>query len=254
MDGLLSQRKPPAAMQGLLGSGAPAVLGPNGLDETNAAIGRLTGLLGAPSGDEAGNLAALDAAQRGTAINSPERMAFWEAAYPYFMNAATIRGTGGNFNPGLETSAVEGKARAQAGGETGMNGYIYKGGQFLPNTEAPPGTWRVKRKGKAINIPNGRELVSPGDLQPRPTPFSKSVYQGLQEFTDIGPDGKLRLKDGINWEYWGDPGDKSPMMFKQLAVSKDGYSILDRIDLYNKGVRWIDLEPAPGVEIVDKSK
>jgi hypothetical protein len=159
-----------------------------------------------------------------------------------------------NENGGLLGAASAGKARAQAGGEAGINGYIYKGGQFLPNTEAPPGTWRIKRNGKAMNIPNGREFVAPGELQPRPTPFSKSVYQGLQEFTEIGQDGTLRLKDGINWEYWGDPSEKVPLQFKQLATSKDGYSIHDRIDLYNKGVRWVDLEPAPGVDIVAKDK
>ena len=151
--------------------------------------------------------------------------------------------------------ARAGDSRAAAGGTVGINGYLYKGGQFLPQTEAPPGTWRVKVKGKARNIGNGRELVAPGEFQERPTPFSRSVMQmmGGGSIVDIGDDGVAKLNPNYNWAYDGSSPDvKNPLRFKNLAQSKETYSINDLVDLYNKGVRWIDLDPAEGVEIVAK--
>ena len=73
----------------------------------------------------------------------------------------------------MARAKADGISRAIEGGQDGINGYSYKGGQFLPSTEAPPGTWRVKAKGKYQTIANGAEEIEPGVSQPRPTPFSK---------------------------------------------------------------------------------
>lgn len=149
-----------------------------------------------------------------------------------------------------------GTMRAKAGGETSdKNNYFYKGGQFLPNTTAPPGTWRVKFNGRSQNIPNGQELIEPGQFQARPTPFSRSIYQvmGAGTYVTIGPDGRAALNPNINWNYLNTTPDvKSPVLFKNLGQSKEQFSTNDLIDMYNKGARWIDTEPLPGVNVIDK--
>ena len=148
-----------------------------------------------------------------------------------------------------------GAGRATKGGETGVNSYFYKGGQFLPTTEAPPGTWRVKIKGKAQNMPNGAELVAPGVFEPRPTPFSRSIMRvmGGGSLVDIDDAGVAKINPNVNWEYMGvTPDEKQPVRFKQIGESAEHFSVADLVDMYNKGVRWIDTDPLPGVEVIDK--
>src|SRR5262249_15635398 len=140
-------------------------------------------------------------------------------------------------------------------GEAGVNGYLYKGGQFLPSTDAPPGTWRVKVNGKSSNIPNGEELIAPGVKAGRPTPFSKSVYQAMGHgyHVDLDASGQAVLNPRFNWDFAGyGPDTKQTLRFKNLAQSPEQYSINDLMDLYNKGARWIDLEPSTGVSVVAK--
>ena len=146
--------------------------------------------------------------------------------------------------------------RAKKGGEVAeANKYFYKGGQFLPITEAPPGTWRIKVNGKASNLPNGSDMIEPGKREARPTPFSVSVHQvmGAGSYVNID-EGKASVNPNVNWDYLGTtPDEKRNLNFKRLATSVDQYSTNDLVDLYNKGVRWIDLEPNKGVEIVAKA-
>jgi hypothetical protein len=159
-------------------------------------------------------------------------------------------------SPGTPVGALGSSMRSKVGGQIAdANGYYYKGGQFLPSTEAPPGTWRVKVSGKATNVPNGQELVAPGEFAARPTPFSRSIYQvmGGGAYVDVGKDGVAKLNPNINWSYLGaTPDDKSPVRFKKLAESKEHFSTNELVEMYNKGVRWIDTDPLPGVEIVAK--
>ena len=86
--------------------------------------------------------------------------------------------------------------RAGSGGELGQNGYFYKGGQFLPATDAPPGTWRVKfGKGRPKLLSAKRELVAPGEFDYAPTPFSRSVFNLIKFLVNVEPDGSLSLID-----------------------------------------------------------
>lgn len=64
--------------------------------------------------------------------------------------------------------------------------------------------------------------------------------------------GVASLNPRVNWDYVGSPDEKQTVRFKQLASSKEKFSTNDLIGLYNKGVRWIDLDPNPGVEIIAK--
>src|SRR5882672_5550321 len=94
-----------------------------------------------------------------------------------------------------EPSDLTEAGRAAGGGEIGVNGYHYKGGQFLPSTDAPPGTWRVKIKGKSHLIQAKRELVAPGVLEYAPTPFSRAIFTLIREIVTIAPDGTLGVID-----------------------------------------------------------
>lgn len=128
--------------------------------------------------------------------------------------------------------------RAQTGGETGVNGYPYKGGQFLPSTDAPPGTWRVKIKGKSKLLRNKTWLVAPGKMEMAPTPFSQSIFSGIRELVN-DENGVLSInpnrETAINYLY-GDDHDQLNKM----------------IEMYNHGLRWYEVIP-PDVEIITKS-
>jgi hypothetical protein len=40
------------------------------------------------------------------------------------------------------------------------------------------------------------------------------------------------------------------LRYKDLAESASEYTVQDLVDMYNKGMRWIELDPVDGVEIV----
>jgi hypothetical protein len=143
---------------------------------------------------------------------------------------------------------IETSTRAQTGGEIGVNGYEYKGGQFLPSTDAPPGTWRVKIKGKSRLIGSKAELVAPGQMESSPTPFSRSIYGIIRQIVNVNTDGTLSPIDNeaaIN--YYG----------RDIVPGVNGiqgtgtYDVEELVDLFNRGARWIDVTP-PDVEIVAK--
>ena len=90
---------------------------------------------------------------------------------------------------------TDGEGRAVAGGQEGVNGYFYKGGQFLPTTMAAPGKWKVDKKW----ITSGRALVAPGEFAYQPTPFSRSLYEiaGVGHYAVVGRDGKMAVNAGV---------------------------------------------------------
>jgi hypothetical protein len=143
-----------------------------------------------------------------------------------------------------------GKGRAKKGGEIAeSNKAHYKGGQFLPNTSAEPGRWKVGKKW----VKSGNELIEPGVRGHAPTPFSRGIYGPMREFVEH-PDNdfkKVKLKEGM-----------------KTLESKDGYqsyvpvthettwtprladyehhtpvTIGELIEAYNKGHRWFDVKP-----------
>jgi len=195
-----------------------------------------------------GNGKYADSGGRGTVIPFDDRRGWDEDQHP--------RDEDGKFASGSET--IKGSRAPKGGGIAEANKYFYKGGQFLPITEAPPGTWRIKVKGKSSNLPNGAEQVEPGKREGRPTPFSRSVYSVMGAGAEVDVDltsGKASLNQRYNWDYAGTtPNEKRHVVFKNLASSKETYSTNDLIELYNRGVRWIDLEPNEGVEVVAKSE
>lgn len=133
---------------------------------------------------------------------------------------------------------TEAGSRAQIGGETGVNGFPYKGGQFLPSTTAPPGTWRVKIKGKSKLVHNKTWLVAPGKMAMAPTPFSRSIFAMIREYVN-DEHGVLSInpnkETAVSYVY-GDDRDEFDKM----------------IEMYNRGLRWYEVIP-PDVEIIAKS-
>ena len=80
-----------------------------------------------------------------------------------------------------QIQTIDETGRAKAGGQLAdSNGYFYKGGQFLPNTNAEPGKWKIDKKW----VKSGNELVEPGVRANGPTPFSRSIYGPMREFVE----------------------------------------------------------------------
>ena len=75
--------------------------------------------------------------------------------------------------------------RAPKGGKIGMNGYFYKGGQYLPNTTLPPKDKKQKR------VPTGKREIEP------------YIWVRPERLPEAMPGERLRAYDGY---YHGFPG------------------------------------------------
>ena len=66
-------------------------------------------------------------------------------------------------------------ARAIAGGQTGCNGEFYRGGEFLPSTDAAKGTWR-REQARQQKILARKVQTSPGVWEVRPSLDVVAIY------------------------------------------------------------------------------
>lgn len=129
--------------------------------------------------------------------------------------------------------------RAKKGGEIAeSNQYHYKGGQFLPTTEAEPGKWRIGKKW--VNA--GKEMVEPGKYEHQPTPFSRGILGALGAYA-LHDKGKISLRKGI-YGNKGEPINEETKL--RLGIKgkqgKHEHSLGQLVDEYNKGNRWVHLE------------
>lgn len=132
-------------------------------------------------------------------------------------------------------------ARAVAGGQVAQaNGYFYKGGQFLPSTDAEPGKWKVGKKW----LTTGKALIGPREYGVQPTPFSRSIFEMIRGITVWDKPNELKFRDGMK-DYQGNlmtendtfrPGIKG-------VLGKEEISYKAMIDAYNGGQRWFDVNP-----------
>jgi len=142
------------------------------------------------------------------------------------------------------------KGRAKKGGEEAKsNGYFYKGGQFLPNTTAEPGKWKVGKKW----VKSSNELIEPGVRAHGPTPFSRSIYGPMREFVEHPNNDfkKVKLKEGMKTLETKDgfqsyiPVTHETTWTPRLADYEHHTPITigALIEAYNKGNRWFDVKP-----------
>jgi hypothetical protein len=139
------------------------------------------------------------------------------------------------------------RGRAKKGGETAhSNKYFYKGGRFLPSTEAPPGTYKVN--GKVLGT--GKEQTEPGKWETQPHPLARSIHGVIGAFTHFN-NGKMELRHGIRTHTGEDithettfrPGVKGILSTKEHPIG-------DLINHYNSGKRWIDVELPEGAHVL----
>lgn len=140
------------------------------------------------------------------------------------------------------------KAHAKVGGETGINGYHYKGGQFLPSTQAEPGKWKIGKKW----VSSGKELIAPGQLAHQPTPFSRSLFTlaGVGYFSRMGDDGKLSIAAGVR-DHSGEPITAETKITPGVkgVLGKESLTLGEIVGAWNAGQRWFDVKPE-GVPII----
>lgn len=139
------------------------------------------------------------------------------------------------------------RTQALAGGEIGINGHHYKGGQFLPSTQAEPGRWKVGGKW----VMTGRRLVAPGEFALQPTPFSVALFQlaGVGYATTLDEHGRLVLNPGANGDgvrdYDGNQITRDTEVRPGIKgiLGKDATTIGAIVDAWNDGMRWFEVTP-----------
>jgi hypothetical protein len=136
--------------------------------------------------------------------------------------------------------------QAKAGGEIGVNGYFYKGGQFLPSTAAEPGRWKI---GKRV-VRTGKRMTAPGVWEVQPTPFSVPLFQiaGVGHFTIVQND-VLEMNPGAGGD--GVRTNTGEQVTLQMEIRPGVCGVLgtetitlgEIIDAWNNGMRWFDVQP-----------
>jgi len=146
----------------------------------------------------------------------------------------------------LQPRPADGASRAVAGGQIGINGFEYKGGQFLPSTELPPGTFRDENG----NLRRGTtsEEIEPFKRETAPSPTSRSIYSLINAYTSLR-DGRLGINQGAGGRGIRDaagnavtPETKVRPGIRGLASDVE-FTLQELVDLYNAGARWIELDP-----------
>jgi hypothetical protein len=141
------------------------------------------------------------------------------------------------------------KTQAKVGGQVGKNGYFYKGGQFLPSTELPPGTWKIGKK----FVKTGKEQIEPYVYEVQPTPFSRSIFSMIVGWCTIS-DKKLELRTGI-CSHNGEPITLETEIRPGVkgVLGKDEVPLGEFISAYNNGQRWFDVQPNVDAEYIIKN-
>lgn len=131
------------------------------------------------------------------------------------------------------------RSQAILGGEIGLNGYFYRGGQFLPSTNAEPGKWKIGKKW----VLSGRELVAPGVIAVQPTPFSRSILAVLGGYVFFGADNQIHLRDGCQFGNQSITLNTLTRPGVRGVLGQEEISFGELIDAYNSGHRWFDVKP-----------
>ena len=119
----------------------------------------------------------------------------------------------------------EHSGRAAKGGEIGINGEHYEGGQFLPNS-------RTRAKGSNRPRTTGKRQIAPYVWEIAPSPSHFSIF-------DLISNARCAMRNAV-WEWDGDA-------IKVLRTDEADYishgfyvPLYDLIAAYNAGSRWVD--------------
>jgi hypothetical protein len=139
------------------------------------------------------------------------------------------------------------RSQARVGGETAAsNGYFYKGGQFLPSTEDPPGTYRIGKKRYKVR----REEVAPGEFAEQPTPTSRAIYPQVAFFARRASSGALEFIPGAKDATGASLDvDKEVRFGIKGFLGKNSVSLRTLLDRYNQGERWFDIGELEGTSL-----
>ena len=113
--------------------------------------------------------------------------------------------------------------RAGKGGEKGINGEWYDGGQFLPGS---PNTIKGEMKATGNKRGTGKQEIAPYIWEVAPSPELKSIYQSV-----AGIFAKTNLETG-KLEFCA-----SQQTLNYFSRSREWAE--DLIDRYNAGERWM---------------
>lgn len=107
-------------------------------------------------------------------------------------------------------------AQAKRGGQVGMNGETYKGGQFLPNTELP------KRGGKKNPLATKKQQIAPYVWQVAPN-GEMSIFSNVQAFVRVQNDTMMIIASAETLDYF----------------KVDRAELQAKVDRWNNGERWL---------------
>ena len=128
-------------------------------------------------------------------------------------------------------------SRAQAGVETvGINGYIYKGGQFLPHTENKAEKMAKREEAKRKAYMSRKQQIEPYNWQLPPSEKVKPLF--------------IFLVDYINWQVWHSTKQWELISWNRIAKIYNSFGneltetskakITEQFEQWVAGVRWIE--------------
>ena len=122
----------------------------------------------------------------------------------------------------------ENSMRAKKGGEQGMNGEFYHGGQFLPNTMASKGTWKRSNNNNINKVK--KEEIEPFKWEVQPSEGMRSIFKLMQGWI-IKKDNKFIVNENLNFNCFGlNTGEE---------IEEHVKNINNLIELFEGGQRWI---------------
>lgn len=110
--------------------------------------------------------------------------------------------------------------QARRGGQVGVNGEFYAGGQFLPSTEAPKGPAKGARK-------PGKQEVAPYVWELPPTPGARAIWGQINAWVTRDGNGYVAFE---------------PAFRNARLTPEQDARLRALIGLYAIGAHWVDAE------------
>jgi hypothetical protein len=143
--------------------------------------------------------------------------------------------------PKVKIPSVTKTGHAKIGGETAeSNGFFYKGGQFLPSTDLPPGSFRVGKK-----LVKARKMeIEPYKWEAQPTADSRALFPLATAYSKRHPEtGKLVWGKGANEGGYRDARGQPITPETRSGWGDTTYG--DLMEMYNNGMRWLEVPKKP---------